>query len=435
MKGRSRFRSRGRGGANSLLSQATAQLGTAPYHYWDFTTNRALFAQADVGAVTSTPGWSFTRASTGYAQTQTGLLVPFGSGVLRRTDKGALIEEVRTNIMLQSQTLDDATWSKVRASVTANAITAPDGTTTADKLVEDSTVTSTHLTQQFITLAVSTQTISVYAKAAERSQILLFIPATAFADATARSAYYDLATGAVGATSGSGITASISALANGWYRCELALPTVLAIGINAQIRLAVAGSDTYSGDGVSGLYLWGAQLEAGASATSYIPTTTASATRAADTPFATPVSVNYPLSIYAQFNRMVPAAYPSNTFAFTLDDTSANNRNGILVGATSGFPQSLVVAAGATQYNPSSAIALAPNVTIKLAGRVATNDARTAQNGTLMTASGAVTLPANPSHVRFGTNQAGTTWLNGYLLRAAIFNSALADAALQRATT
>ena len=65
---RSRDRSRNRSGGRSLLSIAIAQLGTAPLHYWDFTANRALFNSQGVGAVTSTPGWSFTRATVGPAE-------------------------------------------------------------------------------------------------------------------------------------------------------------------------------------------------------------------------------------------------------------------------------------------------------------------------------------------------------------------------------
>lgn len=91
------------GGGGGLLSQATSQLGgVAPYHYWDFINNRALFAQADVGGVTSTPGWSFARASAAEAQDAAGNFVQFASGEIRRTDKGILIEGARTNLFLNS---------------------------------------------------------------------------------------------------------------------------------------------------------------------------------------------------------------------------------------------------------------------------------------------------------------------------------------------
>jgi hypothetical protein len=87
----------------SLIGSATSQLrGVAPYHYWDFMSNRALFAGLDIGDLDNTPGWTFARASAGYAETSAGVLVPFASGVLRRTDRGVLIEEARTNLYLNS---------------------------------------------------------------------------------------------------------------------------------------------------------------------------------------------------------------------------------------------------------------------------------------------------------------------------------------------
>jgi hypothetical protein len=91
--------------ASSLLAAATAYLGgIAPYHYWDFATNRAVFNGRDVGDVASAPGWSFTRATVGTAETVAGEIVQFGSGALRRTDRGVLIEGARTNLFLNSAT-------------------------------------------------------------------------------------------------------------------------------------------------------------------------------------------------------------------------------------------------------------------------------------------------------------------------------------------
>ena len=97
------------GGMPAVLVSETGSLfyglaGVQPLHYWDFTTNRALFNGADVGAVTSTPGWSFTRATVGTAEDLAGNIVQFASGEIRRTDRGILIEGARTNLFLNSAT-------------------------------------------------------------------------------------------------------------------------------------------------------------------------------------------------------------------------------------------------------------------------------------------------------------------------------------------
>jgi len=90
-------------GGVSLLAQATAFLGgVQPLHYWDFISDRALFNGQDVGALSNTPGWSFTRATVGSALTAAGAVTQFALGQLRRTDRGALIEGARTNLFLNS---------------------------------------------------------------------------------------------------------------------------------------------------------------------------------------------------------------------------------------------------------------------------------------------------------------------------------------------
>jgi hypothetical protein len=182
-----------------------------------------------------------------------------------------LIEKVRTNLILYSEQFNDASWSvAVNASVTANATTAPNGTTTADKIVED-TATSQHIIGQTPTSINSVNhTISVYAKAAERSFLFLFEDS-----AGGRNAYFDLSNGTIGTLGGSA-TASITSVGNGWYRCSV---TYTASGTLVRMRVAPAtanGTNSYTGDGTSGIFVWGAQVEVSDfGPTDYIATTTA----------------------------------------------------------------------------------------------------------------------------------------------------------------
>jgi hypothetical protein len=189
-----------------------------------------------------------------------------------RVQSDGLIEKVRTNLILYSEQFNDASWSvAVNASVTANATTAPNGTTTADKIVED-TATSQHIIGQTPTSINSVgHTISVYAKAAERSFLFLFEDS-----AGGRNAYFDLSNGTIGTLGGSA-TASITSVGNGWYRCSV---TYTASGTLVRMRVAPAtanGTNSYTGDGTSGIFVWGAQVEVSDfGATDYIATTTAS---------------------------------------------------------------------------------------------------------------------------------------------------------------
>jgi hypothetical protein len=292
--------------------------GVAPYHYADYITNRMLYAGADVGTVAGGTGYSFTRASDGYYTNSDGTLTLFGSGALRRGDRGVLIEGSRTNLILRSQEFDNASWTKSGATVTANAASAPDGTTTADTLIEDGT-TAPHYASATVTTTAAAHTLSVYAKPAGRSWVYIRI---ADSGNIARVVWFDVTNGVVGATGG-GITASIQSAGNGWYRCVATIGTAFAGAQNPRIGVASADSvETYAGNGTSGIFLWGAQLEASSFASSYIPTVAAAATRAADV-------LTYTVNTTAQINAAVAGqpelvSNPGGPFTSTTGWTGVN---------------------------------------------------------------------------------------------------------------
>jgi hypothetical protein len=194
------------------------------------------------------------------------------SGVL----KGLLLEGVSTNVLLYSEKFDNASWWNLqRSTVSANATVAPDGTMTADKLIEDSTVSDSHAVNQGFTYAAGIYIRTVFAKAAERSWF--WMAGEGF------KAYFNVSSGTLGTVTGSGSpTATIAPVANGWYRCTLSF-TAPGGGNAAYVGLATGnGGDVYSGDGASGLYIWGSELKADAAASSYTPTGGATAMRAMD---------------------------------------------------------------------------------------------------------------------------------------------------------
>ena len=200
------------------------------------------------------------------------------------------MEEARTNLITYSEQFNDASWVKTRASITANSTIAPDGTTTAEKLIEDTSTTTDH----FINLNPSgstsaTYTASIFIKSAERYRIRFQIIA-AGAVGNRASAWFDSNIGSVVDTlaegNGSVITTSIQQYPNGWYRCILTgIPSTAGSGtaVNFNVTLNTTSTNTvYTGDGTSGIYIWGAQLEQGSFPTSYIPTEASTRTRAAD---------------------------------------------------------------------------------------------------------------------------------------------------------
>jgi hypothetical protein len=178
------------------------------------------------------------------------------------------------NLLTYSQQFDNAAWTKTRSSISANATVAPDGTTTADKLVEDSTASATHLTFQAASVTNGTSYAwSTYAKAGERSIIRMLSLTAGFA----ADVYFNLSSGTVSTTvSGTG---SIEPVGNGWYRCTVVNTATSSVSVGLALYLVQSGTtSSYTGDGSSGLYIWGAQLNTGATALPYKQTVTQSLT-------------------------------------------------------------------------------------------------------------------------------------------------------------
>lgn len=213
------------------------------------------------------PRITFSRASTATYFDEFGVMQTAPAGVPRidydpvtGECRGLLVEEQRTNLLSYSEEFANVNWVKTELSVSPNSSFAPDGTLTADKLVETAVANGTHLVYVY-TGSAATHAASFYMKAGERSWVNLRIDNT--------SNYFNLSSGEKGTTAAGNI-ANIEHVGNGWYCCSVVktMSGTSPVGL----RLAIAdGVDVYTGDGTSGIYIWGAQLEQGSFPTSYIP--------------------------------------------------------------------------------------------------------------------------------------------------------------------
>jgi hypothetical protein len=193
--------------------------------------------------------------------------------------KGLLIEEQRSNLLTYSQDFSTG-WLTVAAAVTTNTTNAPDSTATADTLVPN-TASTTHYTYQTISMTSGVSyTMSVYVKASGYNRVMLRESTT-----LGLFVIFDVVSGTV--VSNNFATGTISDAGNGWYRCSMTVSapatasTVMSVICMNNTGTTYANA-TFVGDGTSGIFIWGAQLEAGAFATSYIPTVASQVTRAAD---------------------------------------------------------------------------------------------------------------------------------------------------------
>lgn len=186
-----------------------------------------------------------------------------------RTGPDGTVQYAPHNLLTYSEDLSNVIWAKTQASATVNAIAAPNGTVTADLLVENTASAQHEVRYSYTFTAATVYTLSVYAKASGRNLLV-------YLDGYSGGANFDLSAGTVGANVGTApSSAFITAVGNGWYRCSITV--TWGTGSTSNIRLMTLSGTTnsYTGDGASGVYLWGAQLSVGSIAGDYTPTTSA----------------------------------------------------------------------------------------------------------------------------------------------------------------
>ena len=250
-----------------------------------FADNKSL-----VDAVTGASLVTFTRSSSGTYVGSDGVLQTAATNAPRFDHNpttgeslGLLVEEQRTNLLLRSEEFG-TTWVNTESSENVNVAVAPNGTTTADAFVDTVNNSPHSVSQSVAGCAGSTSyTLSCYMKKGSKDfGALIFSPNASWGTGGGASVFYDLTNGTVSASTSA--TGTIQALPNGWYHCTATATTVASPGtVTLRVGSSLNGfAQTYEGNGDEAIYLWGAQLEAGAFPTSYIPTTTAAVTRSAD---------------------------------------------------------------------------------------------------------------------------------------------------------
>jgi len=223
------------------------------------------------------PRITYTRASTGTFVGSDGFIKNAASGAARFDHNpttgeslGLLVEEARTNLLTYSEQFDNAAWDIQISNIASrdpNVTTAPDGTLTADRITAQNAVSGAFLYRGVGTTA--SHTISCYVKK-DTSNWFAFSNAGFFA-------FFNIATGALGTVQDG--TATIISVGNNWYKCNWT-PATVSFNYNWRFRIATNnGAPDANGESV---FLWGAQVEAGSFPTSYIPTTSATVTRATD---------------------------------------------------------------------------------------------------------------------------------------------------------
>ena len=187
-----------------------------------------------------------------------------------RVNENGLIEVVPRNLLTYSEQFDNASWGKTNTTITSNTEVAPNGTNTADSFIPNTTSAQHYLSKNYGSgiIPTSSSTYSIYAKANGQNWLFLYVASST----PATSAYFNLSTGTVG-TNTSGSNATIQDAGNGWFKCSIT-HNVSGSTVVTETHSSLSGTTlNYTGNGVDGIYIWGAQLEANSVATDYFPTT------------------------------------------------------------------------------------------------------------------------------------------------------------------
>ena len=374
------------------------------------------YAQAEAVTYQTTPGTYNATTSAAYY----GPRFDYNPDTL--VARGLLIEEARTNVCLRSEDFT-TTWSVSNATITANSIGSPDGVATADTWTSGLTVYPSVFQTITVTNALA-YTATFYAKAGTSSSIQVELRGAA---GSSPDGTFDLSTGvatvAPGAT-GSPVVSMVS-VGNGWYRCAVTKTSTSTsfIFIIGQFTSVIGNT----------VYLWGAQLEAGSFATSYIPTAASTVARSADS--ATMTGTNFS-SWYNQTQGTFVVNVAPNGLAATIPVAFAASD-----GSTANIHQTYGIS---TNWDNNTVVSSVTQTSLSVAGYLqgsssrlgfayALNNFALVHNGASPSTDSSGSIPA-VNRLDIG-NRLGALSLNGHIASLAYYNTRLPNATLQSLTT
>jgi hypothetical protein len=392
-----------------------------------------------VGAQTLDPRITFTRASTATYYNSAGVLSTAAIDAPRLdynpstlASVGLLIEGQRANLLTYSEQFDNAAWVKLSATVTANQIVAPDGTTTGDYM--NTTAAFQGIRQSpgvGTTTANAPYALSVYVKPVSGASTVILALNDVTSANSVRVTYTLSGAGSFGSATIGGtatlVSRDIQAVGNGWYRCVL-VGTVNTTWLFGSLLSSTATS-TVQG-------IWGAQVEAGAFATSYIPTVASQVTRAADVAVMTGTNFS---SWYNASSGTFAATYEASPNTFTSYLVASNGvtaQNSCHFDNDSGNMR-------VVYYSGSSAVAtlsLGAVGTVgavnKVASAYAVDDFAASRNGGAVATDTAGAVPVSLTQLNIGADPSGAAAnaMNTHIRQIAYYPRRLANSELQAIT-
>jgi hypothetical protein len=324
--------------------------------------------------------------------------------------RGLLIEEQRTNLLLHSNAVSNAVWSRLSVVVDSAAV-AGASMAVGWKLSETTAATSHSVAQSVTPTSGTPYTFSVTLKSAERGFAFFGLNGGGITQFWS----INLQTGSVSRVAGSTSTVRITPAGGGAWRVSVTATTASTAVLAVDVRVSYDGvwaNRVYAGVDGSGIYMWDAQLEAGAFATSYIPTSSAQETRAADS-ITRAVGAWYSAaagSLLADWLSQQYSTIPAPA-VFTI---AAGGNNGLSANGS------------ARWWNGASSLATANSSPVGTIRRDAASWSTSSRSvcllGGTVASDSAAGINGTPTVLRIGSASASSQYVNGHIRRVAYWS-------------
>ena len=374
--------------------------------------------------------FSFERGSSATVVNKDGLIETVGNGMPRidykDNSKGALLlEPSRTNLITYSEDFSDAYWSKARALVTANQFISPDGSQTADKYRLNCTSNRSQISRTIY--SVGTQyTTSLFVK---YDSVKYFYISNA--GASAYRTVFDIENGTIVSTGSSVDASKIENYGNGWYRCSA---TFTAAYTTLYYKLSPNSNSATFTNTTDFSYIWGAQLEQGSYATSYIPTSGSAVTRLAES-----CSQTAPDSVIGQTEGVLYAEIKANETSNassrrTISLSDETNSNRIYISFDDEYNKlNILIIVGGTTVTVSNVDISNQNTYNKVAVRYNSGDSAIYVNGVLKNSFNDTFSSGVFNALKF-QNRGSGEFFYGNVKDVRVYNTALTDEELESLT-
>ena len=398
----------------------------APNNFAYLPSDLTPYTAPTNGNVTFEQLFTFTRTTSGTFVGSNGFIQPaainaprFDYNPVTLAAKGLLIEEQRVNLLTQSNSFSTSPWSTSAAfTATPNQIISPDGTNTGWKVTLNTG--SANLFQP-VTATATSHTYTLYVKQGSSATTAnVFGVRNNTTSTNLGFITINFSTGTF--TGGGNASNTVTNVGNGWWRIEMVFTSGITVGNSLFVyAMSTTGTGNFA-------YIYGAQFEAGAFATSYIPTVASQVTRTADT-----CSITAPnfAPWYNQSEGTLAAEFTLLTR--TLSGTAVIAFNGS--------------ANGRWSYLSSASTRMFDGTNTAVAGNIATPTAVNKTASALSSAGMAISLngaaPGTSAYVgTFGTqnaldigSQSGGTPINGHMRSIKYYPVRLSNLELQALTS